>query len=130
MRLIWLAVLIGVAVSQATINFQGTVSIANSKTLVTSAYPLNMTFSSPITITGGSYFLLQLSQHFIINNSTVGPCMYQMSGPNYTTVSCTTNYNVNNAAYEINVVGIYPSTVTSQTSVNLLVIFKQCSFIS
>ena len=129
MRPIWLAVLLGVVVAQVTINFQGIITISNTSTLVTSAYPLNMTFSSPITIPNGSYFLLQLSQHFIINSTTVGPCNYQISGPSYTTVTCNTDYNANNAAYEINVVGIYNSTLTNQNSVNLLVTVKQYSFI-
>jgi hypothetical protein len=122
MRAVLIAVLIVATAAQITINFPNSVILSNYNTLVSNvAYTINMTFDSAITIPSGSYFLLQLSQHFIINSTTVGLCKYHITGSSYTTVSCNTNYNVNNAAYEISVMGIYALTANSQTAVNLLV---------
>lgn len=115
--------LLAVVAWGVTINFPSGVTISNYNTLVSNvAYTVNMTFGSAIVVPANTIVTMQFSQHFIIDASTVGACKYLIGGTSYTTITCTTDYNANNGVYEINFLGIYPSTVSNQASLNLLVL--------
>ena len=124
MRLALVVLLLVAASAKVTIYFTNSFTISDLTTLTSNvAYTINMTLPN-VTIPANSFVLLQFSQRFIINSTTVTLCQYLISGTSYTPITCQTSFNGPNAKYEISLRGIYPSTVTNQTNLRFQVLLS------
>lgn len=124
------ALLLKESTSATTINVPNNVPLSNYNTLTSNVlYTVNMTFS-PITIPAGSVFLMQFSIHFTIDNTSLNNCQYSLAGEAYSSAACSVAFNTQNNQYEVSFTNIYPSNLTNQSSLNLLVLLILFSLVS
>jgi hypothetical protein len=120
MRLLLTLALIALT-SPASIN--ANYSISSYDTLVPNVtYTINIVYGpSSLSIPSGSYFVIQFSQHFIINSSNVNSCLYLVTGSAYLNATCSIAFNINTGFNEITIQGMYVSASTNQAGISLMV---------
>ena len=123
MKFILFMLLMVAVTSKVSIYLTNSYTISDLSTLTSNvAYTVTMNLPS-LTIPASSFVLLQFSQRFIINSTTVKLCQYLTSGSTYTTIACQTSFNAPNAKYEISLKGIYNTTVINPPLLKFQVLY-------
>lgn len=101
-------------------------SLSSYRTLVSTDYVLNLTFTST-SVPASTIPTLRLSTKFSVDVSTLQNCAFATNlDSSYTTGACSTS--TNSTAVSIVFTDAYPSTLTSQTRLSLKVSIQSIQF--